>query len=521
MIRSLDDVESPRLRVDVCVIGAGAAGITIARELDGAALRVLVLESGWRSFDPTTQALYRTDIVGLAHGGVHDLRFRMFGGSTTRWAGQALPLFDIDFEQRDWIPLSGWPLNRSDLDSYYRRAAELMRIPPFPSDGGDWPDALAPPPAFDRRLLTPVYSEFSPAPNFASAFGSTLDASRNIEILLGANAIELVADSGATTVDLVRARSFDGTEIEVDARYFVICCGGIETARLLLVSGVGNEHDLVGRFFMDHPGFLVAPVHPLGRRLASMFKPVRVHGVKFVPRFATSPALQREERLLNSVGGIQFEPAQSESITAGKLIARSLRQRELRRAVPSALASVIRRPLPLLAAAGRHFLLRRPALDTSGIPTLGVGCEQAPNPKSRVLLLDDRDALGVRRLALDWRLTEQEIRTCRRVAEVAANELSRLDLGEVDLDSFALPDYPDELSGLVLDAGHHMGTTRMATERTSGVVDADCRVFGIENLYVGSCSVFPTSGFSNPTFTLIALCLRLADTLRKRAKVGA
>jgi choline dehydrogenase-like flavoprotein len=115
---------------------------------------------------------------------------------------------------------------------------------------------------------------------------------------------------------------------------------------------------------------------------------------------------------------------------------------------------------------------------------------------------------------LQWRLTNQEVRTWRRFAEVAAGELERGGFGRVALDDFRLPDDPDDLSGIVIDAGHHIGTTRMAHDPTRGVVDKDCRVFGVSNLYIASSAVFPTGGFSNPTLTIVALAIRLADRLR-------
>jgi choline dehydrogenase-like flavoprotein len=521
VIRDLDEVDAEGLSARVCVIGSGAAGLTLAQELDGSGLSVLVLEGGGRRFDPRSQRLYDSEVVGLTHGGVHTLRFRVFGGTTTRWAGQALPLGDVDFEQRDWVPRSGWPLTRDDLEPYYARAGEVMGLLPFPRHPAQgWPPELPEPPAFDPALLTPYFSQFSARPNFAETLGAGLARSENVQLVLGANVTELVPDRGGTYVQAARVRSFSGRGLDVRADVFVVCCGGIESARVLLASdrfsegGLGNEHDLVGRCFQDHPGFAVGPVRSAGDG-AQAFGPRRAGGVKLIARFAVSDELQRRERLLNSTGAVVFEASQSESINAGKLAFRSIRSPELRREALGALRTIARDPLPLVRAGGR-YLRGRPALDTSGTPVLGIGCEQVPNPDSRVTLSDQRDELGVRRTVLDWRMTESEIGTCRRLVEVAAAELERTGVGRVDLDGFELPDDPDELSELVIDAGHHMGTLRMAEEPERGVVDRDCKVFGLDNLYVGSSAVFPTSGCSNPTFTILALCIRMADALKAR-----
>ncbi len=339
-----------------------------------------------------------------------------------------------------------------------------------------------------------------------------------MEVLLDANVVSLVPDVAVSHVASARVRSLAGREIEVRARQFVLCAGGIEVPRILLASdelcdgGLGNGHDLVGRCFQDHPGVEVGALVGDRRAIARQFGPAREASIKLHSYFAMAPGLQRAERLLQANGAVVFQ--QADSTRAGKLLFNALRRPELRGQLAPALGTVLRDPLPVLRSGWRSIVRRRPALDTSGTALLAVGGEQIPNPDSRVRLGEDRDALGVRRAVLDWRLTEHEVCTWRRMAVLAAGELERLGLGSVDLDRFALPDDPSELSGRVVDAGHHMGTARMAEDPREGVVDRDCRVHGLENLWIGSSAVFPTGGFSNPTFTIVALCLRLADRLR-------
>lgn len=525
MIRDITDVSGRQLEADVCIVGSGAAGLTIASELNGSQVRVIVLEGGGRRFDERAQRLFESDVVGLGHGGIHAYRFRIFGGATTRWAGQALPLADIDFEERDWVPSSGWPITRDDLEPYYARAVAFMGISPFPRDPSErWPNALSPPPRFDHKRLVPTYSQFTAQPNFAEVHGAALSDSGNVDVVLRANVSELITDLHATEVQRVRARSLDGDELEVRADLFVICAGGIETARILLASdrysegGVGNGNDLVGRYFQDHPGLTVGSIVPVdGRAFSKTFSPRREGGIKFQPLFSLAEHIQRTEHLLNTSGSALFHMTQSASISAGMLLYRSLRRPDLRPGVRAAANTVLRDPWPLVRAAGRYFALRQPALDPTARPKLAIGGEQAPNHESRVFLTDQRDALGMRRAALDWRLTEAEIRAWRRAAEIVAQEFERLDLGRVDLEGFELEDDPAELSGRVIDAGHHMGTTRMSDFADTGVVDPECQVHGIDNLYIGSSSVFPTSGSSNPTLTIIALAMRIADAIRRRA----
>jgi choline dehydrogenase-like flavoprotein len=517
MILDIEDCDATTLQADVCVVGSGAAGITVASALAHSSFSLVVLEAGGTTIEPAAQALYRSEIAGLEHGGIHELRFRVFGGTTTRWAGQALPLMDIDLQARTWIPSSGWPIARGDLEPYYQRACELLEIPAFlPSGSNGEQSPIEYSPGFDPARMVALVSRFSPRPNFASSHGARLASRTNVRVVLRANVTELVTDAAATCVALARARGLSGREIAVRAGVFVVCAGGIETPRILLASdrhapgGVGNGNDLVGRCFQDHPGVEVGPIRGGDRRRTrKVFRPRRIRGVRYQPLFRVSERLQREEALLN-MGGAALYPM-SRSLQAGKVAFRSLRERRLDAEARGAWREVVRNPFPTASAAGRYFVLRQPALDTSGVAVLTVGGEQAPNRDSRVYLSAQVDALGMRKLVLDWRLTTAEIRSWQRFAEVAAGELERCGYGSVELERFRLPEDPDDLSGIAVDLGHHIGTTRMATDPSRGVVDRDCRVFGMANLYLASSSVFPTGGFSNPTLTIMALALRLAD----------
>jgi choline dehydrogenase-like flavoprotein len=522
MIRHIRDLDAGTAQADVCVIGSGAAGLTVALEFEGTPLRVIVLEGGESRLDPASQDLYRAHSAGLDHGGINDARFRVFGGTTTRWAGQVLPLFDIDFERRDWLPRSGWPLTRDELEPYYSRASEVLGVPRLPRDPLlEWPDGLLPRVDFDTHLVEPFVSTYSPHPDFARAFRRLLDTSANVEVILGANVVEVVPDRAVSHVEHVAVQAFSGQKLDVRADYFVLCCGGIESVRILLASsrhcegGLGNDRDLVGRCFQDHPGLLVGRIRdPDDAGLAARFLPRRVDGVRYRPaRFRSADELQRREKLLHCCGEVFFSFA--DSVEAGGRLFTALRRRERPTDLKADLRAIAMDPAPLLREAAR--LATGSAADVPPVQYLAVGCEQAPNPRSRLYLSHDRDHLGMRRLALDWRLTHAEVVSIRRFAEVAADELMRLGVGRVDLDEFALPEDPDELSGVVSDFAHHMGAIRMAESAEEGVVDSQCMVFGIENLYVGSAAVFPTAGFSNPTFTLMALCIRIADAIRQRS----
>jgi len=243
---------------DICVVGGGAAGITLAREFIGTRFSVLMLEGGGLKAEVETQKLYDSEVVGLPHTGVHEGRARVFGGTTTLWGGQALRLDAFDLQKRSWVPYSGWPISREDLEPFYDRAERVLQLGPRIS----YRDLCAAfglqAPGFDPARLYMECSQWSPKPNFGTTYRQELKNALNISVLLHANVTSIVTNDSAAAVEKIEFRTLSGKQGTAKARVYVICCGGIETARLLLASdrvepqGLGNKHDLVGRFFQEH-----------------------------------------------------------------------------------------------------------------------------------------------------------------------------------------------------------------------------------------------------------------------------
>jgi choline dehydrogenase-like flavoprotein len=469
------------LFADVCVVGSGAAGITIAREFIGTSYSVIVLEGGGRSFESLSQEPYRSEVVGLSHSGIHRGRARVLGGTTTLWVGQALPLLDIDFQKREFVP---------------------------------------------------HFSQFTRIPNFAHKYRADLQAASNVTVLTHANVVRLEATREAAALREVQVRSFQNRRARVRARMFVICCGGIETPRLLLVSdsvephGIGNRHDVVGRFFQDHPGVSL-PVRPRDpKRFSKWYGMFRKAGIRFRQMMVASERLQRKHRILHTGAGIYYPLSEDDPVVAAKEVLKALRdpQHKLYK-VSRALPLLTRRPGKVAAAAFRYYVLRQSASDGSTQPYLGIGGEQEPNPDSRVTLSRATDSLGMRRTVLDWRMTGAQVQSIQVFLQAIAEEWQRLDIADIDPTQLELHGREHGDLGGFGDFFHHMGTTRMGTNPKTSVVDASCRVHGYDNLYIGSSSVFPTSGFSNPTLTIIALCIRISDEIKTRlprsAKAGA
>ncbi|MEE8171462.1 MAG: GMC family oxidoreductase [Alphaproteobacteria bacterium] len=494
------------IEADLCVIGAGAAGITIAREFAGGSIRVCLVESGGFDFEENTQALCRGEAVGTRPPReLETSRLRYFGGTTNHWAGCCAPLNEIDISGRPWVPMSGWPITRRDLATFYENAQRVCELGPFVYDDSLWQGLGIEPIAFLPEKLTTRFFQVSPPTVFGEVYRPALENAANVILLLNANVIEIVATETLQQIRHVEIKSLDGTTGRVKAKYFVVACGGIENARLLLASnsiaktGLGNQHDVVGRYFIDHIfafcGLVATekPVqwdrlgldetdhNPYRNPLSPMFGdrdvPVR-------PFLCLSDRLQEREQVLDA--GARVEPFDWQG--------------------DPPVAGFERKGEPQL----RHFV------------ALIAQSEQAPNPDSRVMLIEEKDALGAPKVRLDWRLSEIDKHTLRVMTRTFATEFGRLGLGRVRLNNWLMTSDQDWSQALGRDGSplagtsHHMGATRMSEDPRQGVVDRDCRVHGIDNIYLAGSSVFPASGFANPTLTIVALALRLSNHLNER-----
>jgi choline dehydrogenase-like flavoprotein len=506
--RTLND--GTTVEADVAVVGGGPAGITLARAFAGSGVEVCVIEAGGLQPDPEVQALYQGENAGIEYP-LAAMRLRMFGGSSNHWGGYCRPLDPIDFEPRDWVPHSGWPFGIEELAPYYGPANEIVEVAPAEYDDLDyWAQTTGdtlPELATGRMWLRFVH--FSPPTRFGEKYGPELQRSRNIRVLLNANVVNIQAAAEGRTVNGFAIRTLNGLNHRVTARYYVVACGGLENARILLLSndvvpsGLGNQNDLVGRFFMEHPhlgGFGEIVVADL-QRLPPIYRDrILVHGHNVKAAFNPSAAFLREQRLLNAtfMGGVAGEYHRG-----GKAGAESEKA--------AAHADMLMAAQRFLADGAGPVKADDP--DYLGV-WLGMGCacEQAPNPDSRVMLSSERDALGLARIKLDWRLTEQDRYSLLQHMHSLAYEFGALGIGRLVLNVADDSQWPEVVAG----GAHHMGTTRMHEDPRQGVVDRNSKVHGVDNLYVAGSSVFPTSGAANPTLTLVALTLRLADHLRSQ-----
>lgn len=519
-VRTLDDEVS--ISADVCIVGSGPAGLTLARELGGTGARVVVLESGGLERDPWADALSVEVSVGAPRqDDVAVARNRVVGGSSATWWGRLATFDEVDLAHRDWVPHSGWPVKRAELESYFARSLSHVGGTVADNEDAALVDLVAADfPGLDPAVLRPyawTHSRDAAHPRDSMRFGprALTGANPGVRCLTHATVVHVDTNAAGDSVEGVEVRAPDGTRRWVRARHVVLAAGGIENARLLLASnrivrtGLGNAHDVVGRFLMDHPRGTVAQFAPTDLVAAQrVFGEHRLRtpsgSTRVVPGLAASPTLQERERLLNCAFWIETVVAEDDPLHALQALGR--RERPLRAA-----ASVLRRPGPLLAGVPRTLRDRRGALRRASSVNLMCILEQVPDPDSRITLGDRRDALGVPLPVVDWRASPEEARTARTVTRALAAELRRLGLPVPRLLPMVAGDGDDFW---LSDAFHPMGATRMSDDPRTGVVDRNCAVHGVRGLHVAGSSVFPTSGHANPTQMIVTLAVRLADRIQ-------
>jgi choline dehydrogenase-like flavoprotein len=507
---------------DICIVGAGAAGIALAMEFAGTSRRVLMVESGGDRFDAEADALSAGDSIGVPFIGLRSGRYRGLGGATRLWAGQCLPFDTIDFEQRPWVPESTWPIGLGDLKDFYVRAEKFFGLTGREVyDERIWPRFHLTDPGFDHSILRPRFTVYSPFPDLIRVYRRPLQAAPNVSVALYGHALKFHLAQGGSRVESLEVGIPGGSRFLVRASTFVLCNGGIEAARLLLLSsdersaGIGNERDLVGRYYQDHPNGIVASVNANApRALQDHFTILYRERKRYFPKIRLAPEVQKREHTLNAVAHLVFEYEEA-AVDALRAFVRAARRRALPRHALRKAGAIAMGSGETLTMLYRRYVRGRSPNFTPRRILLQAHVEQAPNRDSRILLSDTVDTFGQPRVRMDWRLGNLEHHTFAAITDRVGSEFARLGLGTLQAHTWTR-DATSDWTTHVEDAYHHIGATRMSSEPSSGVVTPELRVHSTANLYVCSSSVFPTSGYANPTLTIVALALRLADFLKQR-----
>jgi choline dehydrogenase-like flavoprotein len=529
------------IETDICIIGAGPAGITLAREFKNQQVRVCLLESGPPTRNRSIQKLNNGEIVGDPYANPRHTRRRQFGGTANRWCIQMnattigvrhAVLDKIDFEARDWVPGSGWPFDKAYLTRYYERGHTALKLGPFDYQPGQWEDENHRPLPLPEETVATTMFQFAPASVFTSDYDDVTQRAENITAIFNATVLEIETDDSGTAATGVRVTSPASNEFRVRAKEIIVAGGGIENARLLLLSntvhknGLGNQHDLVGRYFMDHAQSVLGVLIPRDR---TVFDKMNLYDLRPMGHYSVMAKLQLNQELMRreKLLGISFilYPRRREHMTQAyqefKTVVESIQNYH----PPSQPVKRLLKMLPGtkdLLSAGWWWATRRgyytdlSAGGWSRVPDKArhfslieviSQIEQSPDPDNRVTLGDGLDMFGQRQARIHWRLNELDNDSVRRSREILQAALRSAGIGELQI--------PAETYN-VSSSHHHIGTTRMHDDARHGVVDRDCKVHGLANVFVAGSSVFPTGGYANPTLTIVALAIRLADHLKQR-----
>ena len=524
--------EAPEaVTADVAIVGSGAAGQAAARRLLARGCSVVLIESGGLDHDQATADFNRGEVAGQDYHPLEHSRLRFFGGTTAIWGGRVAEFDDIDFERRDWVPHSGWPIGSAEIHGYLAEARSLLGV-----EGVD--ARRLPRPRLLQRLsseeLAVRWWTFDPLfDRFTIDRAGDLDCDPRCTLLLHATVREVMLADDAASVERLDVRTPGGRKIDIRARHYLLAAGGIENPRILLASnsvasaGVGNPYDQVGRYFMEHP-------HARGGRIVghadwrwlSSFAKRKVNGVEVSPAITPSETLQRREGLLNSALTIAVRQPEGGNYPLPKRAYLHVKHRTAPtrrgRSLWKATKHRVRGYTGLTGPLHPWMMKRVGGLDLA----LVIRAEQAPNPDSRVVLNGEKDAVGMPRVTLDWRLASIDVDSIVGLVAALARESRRLGVGTVEPAGW-LSDpgkrwQSDELvSAHPIGGFHHMGTTRMASDPRRGVTDGWGRVHGLPNLHIAGSSLFPTGGWANPTLTILALALRTADRIAEELQSAA
>ncbi|MEB3335005.1 MAG: GMC oxidoreductase [Cyanobacteriota bacterium] len=511
---------------DICVVGSGVMGLALTSHLlRHTPLRILLVEQGGLMDTDALSAVPEELNSGDVTSGVNHSRAMGFGGSSRRWGGEALPFLPLDLSERPLLsPLGPWPITYGELQPYYQMAADFLALSATPFETDLWRDPSLQQWFGPSHPLEINFSKHSPIAYLANQYKGRIGRSRRVTCLLEAKVVDIQLSTSGARAEAVRVRSKGGKEALLRTTSVVLCGGGIENPRLLLASrqgerrGIGNDHDLVGRYYQDHVGFYGARLRPLNRRLFNhLFASFRAGKQKYLPKLQLTPRQQSTQGVLNVTGNIAFEESEQSLLQT---------LRRLRRRLTGAprdpgekgglddLARLLQAPgglLPIVSSALRgrvHFP------EDAAFFLIG-NAETEPLANSRILLSDQVDDYNLARPRVHWLVSDRTLEALRTYFGAVKVALEGAGIAEVALTP-SLNDPTLNWKAKAYSLYHHMGATRMAHSPRQGVVDGDCRVHGVANLYVVGTSVLPTGSASNPSFTALALTFRLGEHLSSR-----
>ena len=498
-----------RYDADVCIIGSGAAGLTIANELKKTNLKVLILESGGKDFEDDIQDFNRGELAKEKSSldyPIHDTRQNSLGGTTNLWAGLSAPFTQLDMIEKNWIKYSGWPITRNSLNEYYDRAHKFLKYPSYSYNFKQFPNKNN----FELKNNLNIENKIYLFPKILRmrkdlVINGDLKKHKNITFLLHAHCTVVHRKNNSIIkVTCTNLRGWFGT---IYAKKFILATGGIGNAQLLLntankvtgYKGLGNENDQVGRFFQEHPHVNAGFVFNTSNK--DWFEEYQIQsmdnsGAQYWIGVGATDKVQRDYKIPNNCATFQ------------DLSSDDKKELEISKIVDVNFLNLLGQSKYDAKFSNIDLLTKKL------IKRLYFRLEQVPNPNSRVLLSKKKNKLGLYRVKLDWRMTNQDYRNINITSKILANYIGQLGIGRVKLNNWQFD--KQTWKKIRPDGGcHHMGTTRMGTDKLTSVVDKNCKIHNVNNFFIAGASVFPTSSYVNPTLTIVALSIRLSDHIKK------
>lgn len=543
------------IQADIAIIGAGAAGIALALDLAEAGLESVLIESGGPGYSSRVQALAgAVDLDAETHPTMDECTRRQVGGTSAIWGGRVVPFDPVDFDDRAYIPHSRWPIAYEDAAKFYPRACAFLNAGAAEFDIHNIPGVPHPgivPGLPDEEVLSSTLERWSVV-NAGVIHGEALRASTKIRVIHSLTCVEIECAPGATRVASIRARTLAGAQVRIRARRYILTTGGLNTTRLLLESdrvhagGIGNHSDNLGRYYSGHISGRIAEARFTTDPRKTAYGFYRdADGVHVRQRLSFARTAQHKHELGNIsswlVNPDLSDPSHGNGVLSfaylvlsspmGRFLAsEAIRKSAIKGAVRGSawthIANMIR-DLPRTAVFiptfgyGRFLAQRKTPgfyqYSKSNSYPLHYFGEQVPNPESRVTLSAQRDELGMRRIRIDHRYSQQDVDYVLKAHRVWDDHLQRHGKGRLH---YLADDLPASVWDQAGDGFHQVGTTRMSENPRDGVVDARCRVHGFDDLFIASSSAFVTSSQANSMLTILALTYRVGEFLKAEAARG-
>lgn len=487
--------KSPQREFDLCIVGSGPAGLSLVSQFFDTNISVVLLESG--PPDPSEQHDRLNNAISTGEREVDAVnsRLRCFGGASRLWAGVCAPMSKRDLEGYANLEIDGWPISLAELEEYYAAAAELLQVnmnsfsKPVNALNTQLGDAFSKLELNDIEVN--VYAK-AQAKDLSEALQRRLVGARNIKILTNATVLDFHVKNNQ--IKSVVTSTIAGKKFDIKARYFALCTGALEVPRLLLASSLYSDHGVpkhLGRNFMSHPAFTkLANITLVDSDRSCVNKRGGENSIDY-------ELLEKDIKKLNILRHNIF---MSPTYIQKEKVVNSEQNFAVNLGIKSKIEDLFCRLI------GK----RRWSQSWS----VSVGIEQEPQSQRRLQLANQVDDLGMRKLIIDaGSITSLEKKTILEALKGLGRALVIGRLGFLEVSQrFLSGEYLERQDPI----NHHIGTAKMGSTKEAGVVDKNLKVFDFENIYISSSAVFPTSSNVNPTFTIVALSLRLGAHLKKR-----